>query len=141
MTNLTHTTRSIKVSEIDRKWHIVDAKNAVLGRVVSEITSLLQGKYKRSYVPYLDCGDNVVVINAADIAVTGNKGAQKEYSEYSGFPGGRKVRTFDELMKISPEKVIRKAVSGMLPKNKHRDERLGRLFIFDDANHPYADKV
>jgi len=129
------------VSEIDRKWHIIDAKNAVLGRAVSEITSLLQGKYKRSYVPYLDCGDNVVVINAANIAVTGNKGAQKEYNAYSGFPGGRKVRTFDELMKISPEKVIRNAVSGMLPKNKHRDERLGRLFIFDDAKHPYADKV
>lgn len=141
MTNVTHTTRSIKVSEIDRKWHLIDAQNAILGRTVSKITTLLQGKHKRTYVPYLDGGDNVVLINAAQIKVTGNKGSQKEYDSYSGYPGGRTVRTFDELMKISPEKVIRNAVSGMLPKNKHRDERLGRLFIFDDANHPYADKV
>lgn len=141
MTNITQTTRSIKGSEIERKWHVIDAKKAILGRMVSEITTLLQGKYKRAYVPYLDCGDNVVIINAAQVEITGNKRLQKEYDSYSGYPGGRKVRTFDELMKISPEKVIRNAVSGMLPKNKHRDQRLARLFVFNDEKHPHLDKV
>jgi len=140
MTKVTETTRSIKGAEIERKWHLIDAKNQILGRTVSKITELLQGKHKRTYVPYLDCGDNIVIINAAQIKVTGNKGSQKEYDSYSGYPGGRTVRTFDELMKISPEKVIRNAVSGMLPKNKHRDQRLARLFVFDDEKHPYADK-
>jgi len=141
MTKITETTRSIKGAEIQRKWHVIDAQNAILGRTVSKITTLLQGKHKRTYVPYLDGGDNVVLINAAQIKVTGNKGSQKEYDSYSGYPGGRTVRTFDELMKISPEKVIRSAVTGMLPKNKLRDQRLARLFVFDDAKHPYADKI
>jgi len=140
MTKITETTRSVKGSEIGRKWHMIDAKNAILGRMASEITAFLQGKHKRIYVPYLDCGDNVVVINASQVKVTGNKRSQKEYDAYSGYPGGRRVRIFEDLMKQSPEKVIRSAVSGMLPKNKHRDQRLARLFVFTDEKHTYKDK-
>ena len=140
MTHITHTTRSIKVSEIERKWHLVDIKDIVLGRAVSQIAKILQGKNKRDYVPYLDCGDYVVVINAAQVKVTGHKASQKEYDSFSGYPGGRRVRTYEELMKISPEKVIRSAVSGMLPKNKHRDQRLARFFVFDTETHTYHDK-
>lgn len=140
MTHITHSTRPVRKAEIKREWHLVDAKDKVLGRIVTEIATYLQGKHKRAYVPYLDCGDNVVVINAKHVTVTGNKAQDKEYDQYSGFPGGRKVRTYGELMKIKPEKVIRAAVSGMLPKNKLRDERLSRLFVFDEDKHPHADK-
>ena len=140
MTNITQTTRSIKASEIKRNWHIFDAKNMVLGRTATQIAKLLQGKHKRDYVPYLDCGDHVVVINAAAVQLTGSKSSQKQYDSYSGYPGGRSVKTYEELMKQSPEKVIRAAVSGMLTKNKHRDPRLARLFVFNDERHPYAHK-
>jgi len=141
MTHQTHSTRSVKAQEIQRDWHLIDVKGRILGREISRITELLQGKHKRSYVPYLDMGDNVVVINAARVEVTGKKESQKEYDRYSGYQGGRKVFTYAEMMKKDPEKVIRHAVAGMLPKNKHRDPRLARLFVFTGAEHPYGDKL
>lgn len=140
MANQTKTTRAVKAQEISRTWHLIDIGGKVLGREVPRITQLLQGKHKRTYVPYLDMGDCVVVINAQDVLLTGKKMSVKEYDSYSGYQGGRKVLTFAQLMARKPDEVVRRAVTGMLPKNKHRDPRLARLFIYAGSEHPYADK-
>lgn len=138
---VTTQTRSISEKEITRTWHLIDAQNQVLGRIAPEIASLLQGKGKRNFVPYLDMGDYVVVINARGVKTTGKKMLQKEYDRYSGYPGGRKTLTLKEMMEKKPTQVIQEAVSGMLPKNKHRDPRLARLYIYPEANHPYTHKL
>ena len=140
MPKLTEQTKSVKESEIQRDWHLVDVKGKVLGRVATQIATLLQGKHKVNYVPYLDVGDYVVVINAKHVKVTGKKAKQKVYTRYSGYPGGLKKETFEQLMQRNPAKVIEHAVSGMLPKNKHRKRRLRRLFVFEGEEHPYSDK-
>ncbi|MCA9372050.1 50S ribosomal protein L13 [Candidatus Woesebacteria bacterium] len=134
MTHVTTSTRPISEKEIDRSWHLVDAKGQTLGRIIPEITQKLQGKHKTSYVPYLDMGDNVVVINAAHVAVTGKKEDNKTYKYYSGYPGGLKEVSYKHMKQHKPEEIIRHAVSGMLPKNKHKDSRLARLFIYPDEN-------
>ena len=140
MVQLTHSTKSIKAKEIIRKWHLIDVKGKVLGRIASEAVKLLQGKHKWNYSTYLDSGDYVVVINAKDVVVTGKKAQTKIYTNYSGYPGGLKSVKYDALLKKNPKKVIQHAVSGMLPKNKLRDRRLARLHVFSDENHSYKDR-
>lgn len=140
MTTLYKSTTATKASQIQRSWHVIDAKGKVLGRVATEIASLLQGKNKTYYVPNLDCGDYVVVINAKDVVVTGKKNSKKLYDTYSGYPGGRKTISFNELIQKDPEKVFRFALRGMLPKNKLRDQRLSRLYVFAGEEHPFTDK-
>ena len=140
MKKLTKQTKPVKEKEIERGWHLIDVGGKVLGRVAPMIASLLQGKNKANYVPYLDMGDYVVVINASQVVVTGKKGETKIYTRYSGYPGGLKVLKYKDLLNDKPEFIIKHAVSGMLPKNKFRDRRLKRLFVFQDNNHPYQDK-
>jgi len=140
MVHLTHSTKPISDKEIKREWHLFNLKNKVLGRTVTEIVRVLQGKQKVSFATYLDQGDYVVVINAAKVTITGQKANTKEYTRYSGYSGGLKKTSYKELLNKNPEKIIRHAVSGMLPKNKHRDQRLGRLFVYNDETHPYKDK-
>jgi large subunit ribosomal protein L13 len=134
-------TRSTKENEIIRSWHLIDVKDKVLGRCAPEIVNLLQGKSKRNFVPYLDMGDNVIVINAQHIKTTGKKVRQKIYDRYSGYQGGRKTLTLNEMMIKDATKVLREAVSGMLPKNKHRDPRLARLHIYSSTEHPFSHKL
>jgi large subunit ribosomal protein L13 len=140
MTHLALQTIPTKKQEIIRNWHIVDAKDMVLGRVSSQICTLLQGKHKANYAPYVDCGDNVVVINAKQVRVTGSKLTSKIYDTYSGYPGGRKEITLKDLLAKSTDKVFRSALMGMLPKNKLRDVRIARLHIFDTDVHTFTDK-
>lgn len=140
MTNLTRITKPTKESQIKREWHLFDAKGKILGRLISKITQYLIGKHKTNYVPYLDMGDYVVVINAEKVKLTGKKEKTKIYTRYSGYPGGLKILTFEELKKKNPVLIIRHAVSGMLPKNKLRKKRLARLFVFAGEDHPYKDK-
>lgn len=140
MVHVRKTTRPISEKEISRGWHIVDVSKKHLGREIPEIAKFLQGKHKVSYVQNLDMGDYVVVINAKEVQLTGKKDSQKEYTYYSGYPGGLRSVTFKEMMKKNPKEVIRHAVSGMLPKNKMRDPRLARLYIFEGSEHPYGDK-
>ena len=122
-------TVATKAKQIDRQWHLVDAKGQILGRVATRIAVLLMGKSKAYFVRHLDCGDYVVVVNAKDVAVTGKKLTQKIYTTYSGYPGGRK-----------PEEVVRRGVCGMLPKNKLRDSMIKRLYIYSGEEHPHKDK-
>ena len=127
-----------KTSDVKREWHIVDAKDKVLGRLASEIAEKLIGKHKKEYTPHIDAGDYVVVINAAEIAVTGNKELQKKYYRHSGFPGGLKVRTLGELRETFPERIIEHAIKNMLPKNKLQSPRMTRLKVYPGANHPHT---
>jgi len=126
--------------EIKRDWHLVDVGGRVLGRAIPEIARLLQGKHKVNYVSYLDIGDYVVVINAKKVVVTGKKSKSKVYTYFSGYPGGLRSVVYSEMLKNKPEEIIRHAVSGMIPKNKHRDRRLARLYIFGDEKHTYEDR-
>lgn len=128
-------------SDIKRYWHLIDAKDKILGRLATDIAKLLMGKEKPYFVRHLDCGDYVVVTNAGKIKVTGKKETQKQYYRYSGYPGGLKVETLRELRQRRPQKIIYEAVKGMLPQNKLRDRMLTRLYIFTGSEHPYGDKV
>ncbi len=132
--------KSTSKNEIKREWHLIDAGEKILGRLTSEITSLLIGKNKPYFVNYLDCGDYVVVVNAAQIKTTGEKEKNKKYTRYSGYPGGLKTITLEKLRVEHPERIIEYAVRNMLPKNKLRDQRMARLKIFAGDQHPYQDK-
>ncbi len=138
MTTLTKVTKPVSATEIHREWHLVDMKGKVLGRELPRISTLLQGKHKVNYVPNIDSGDNVVVINAALLTMTGDKMDTKMYDHFSGYPGGLKKSKASDLLKNNPSRIVTNGVGGMLPKNKLRDKRLARLFVFADDKHPYA---
>lgn len=127
-----------KPAEVTRKWLLVDASEATLGRVATTVAKYLIGKHKPTYTAHIDAGDYVVVVNAANLVVTGNKMEDKKYYHHSGFPGGIKERTLKEQLARDPAKIIIDAVSGMLPKNKLLDDRLKRLKVFADGNHSHA---
>lgn len=129
-----------KLSDIRRDWHLIDVENKILGRISTDIAKLLMGKGKPYFVRNLDCGDYVVVVNAKNISVTGQKEEKKVYSRHSGFPGGFKSETLGQLRVRKPEEIIKHAVKGMLPQNKLRDRMLDRLKIFPGPEHTYADK-
>lgn len=133
-------TVSTKLSDIKRSWYLFDVKEKTLGRIASEIATVLMGKSKPYFVSNLDCGDYAVIINAAHVKVSGNKELQKKYSRHSGYPGGYREETLMELRKRNPTDIIRFAVLGMLPQNKLQDRMLTRLFIFAGEEHPYKDK-
>jgi len=126
--------------KVKREWHLIDAKDKILGRVSTKIAKLLIGKDKVEYVPYLDVWDHVVVTNAAEVGVTGKKEKQKIYYRHSGYPGGLRSETLGDLRERRPEEIIRRAVKGMLPKNKLQKLMLKRLHIFAGAEHPFEEK-
>jgi len=126
--------------KIKRGWHLIDAKGRILGRLASEIAVILQGKHKPGFLPYLDQGDWVVIINAREIKTTGNKGEQKIYYHYTGYPGGIRGKKLNEAFQDDPAWVLKTAVSGMLPKNKLQKPRLKRLEIFEEDKHPYQER-
>lgn len=134
-------TDSTKIKDIRRDWHIVDVEDKILGRIATSIAQLLMGKSKPYFVSYMDCGDYVVIVNAAKIAVTGKKSKQKIYMRFSGYPSGLKKKTYAQVLEEDPTRIIREAVSGMLPQNKLRDSMLKRLYVYTDENHPYKDKI
>ena len=125
--------KAAKASEIERNWHLLDAKGQILGRLSTRVATLLTGKEKPIWVPYLDLGDYVVVINAKEIAVTGKKETQKRYYRYSGYPSGLRSETLGQLRARRPEEIIRHAVVGMLPKNKLSDRMITRLYVFSGS--------
>lgn len=140
MAHLTHSTKPIKAKSIERQWHLIDAKKQIVGRLASKVAQLLIGKHKINYSTHLDMGDYVVVINARDMVVTGNKEEMKTYSSYSGYPGGLKTLTYAQLKEKKPSEILRRAVMGMLPKNKLRDRAIVRFYVYQDDAHPHGDK-
>jgi large subunit ribosomal protein L13 len=125
-------------NEVERKWHLIDAKGKVLGRLAVKIAEFLRGKNKVFYTNHIDCGDFVVVINASEIVITGKKIEQKTYFTYSGYPGGVKLTPYSVLMKKNPERALLAAVKGMLPKNKLADKQIKRLKVFKDDKHKHS---
>lgn len=130
-------TYSAKPTEVTRAWHLVDAAEAPLGRVATSIATLLTGKGKPQFTHHIDCGDFVVVINAQDLVVTGNKMADKRYYRHSGYPSGLTETTLAESMVKDPTAAVIKAVRGMLPVNKLRPARLVRLKVYSGSEHPH----
>jgi large subunit ribosomal protein L13 len=131
-------TYSPKPAEITHDWYIADAAGANLGRLATQVATYLLGKHKVRYSPHLDCGDNIVVINATKIAVTGNKLEDKKYYRHSGHPGGIKEATLADLLERNPALAIEHAVAGMLPKNRLLDDRMHRLKVYASSEHPHA---
>lgn len=133
-------TRPTKSKDITRAWHQVDVDGMILGRSATKIAALLMGKSKSYFAKNMDCGDYVVVTNAATVKVTGQKEKNKVYTRYSGYPGGLHSARLEEVRAKNPGELVRHAVSGMLPKNKLREQMLKRLFIFPGIENPYQDK-
>ena len=126
------------IDSIDRQWYLVDAENQTLGRLATEVASVLRGKNKASFTPHLDTGDFVVVVNADKIRVSGNKPQQKLYRRHSGRPGGMKVETFAHLQERLPERIVEKAIKGMLPHNALGRQMFRKLKVYKGAEHPHA---
>ena len=134
-------TYSVKASEIQRDWHLIDATDQVLGKLATQAAQLLMGKHKPMFSKHIDTGDNVVVINAAKVKVTGNKMKQKLYYRHSGYPGGLKSTNLEKLMETHPERVIEYAVKGMIPHNKLGAQMMKKLRVYAGAEHPHQSKV
>jgi large subunit ribosomal protein L13 len=130
-------TYSAKPTDVTRKWYIVDASEVTLGRLSTQVAVLLTGKSKPQFTKHIDCGDFVIVINADQLKVTGNKLETKKYYHHSGFPGGLRERTLKDQMELDSTKAIEHAIRGMLPVNKLRDDRLARLKIYAGAEHKH----
>ena len=123
--------------EVERKWYVVDAEGRTLGRLATEIATILRGKNKPQYTPHVDTGDFVVVVNAEKVVVTGNKLDQKRYYRHSGYPGGLRSRTLREQLDRRPTEVLRTAVKGMLPKNRLARQQINKLKIYAGPDHPH----
>ena len=131
-------TFSPKASDIERAWHVIDADGAVLGRLATEAATLLRGKHKPTWAPHVDTGDHVIVVNAARLRFPERKATGKLYYRHSGYPGGLRAETLEHLMARDPERVVRLAVRGMLPKNRLGRRQLKKLRVYAGPTHPHA---
>ena len=127
-----------KASEITRKWYVVDADGLVLGRLATEVARVLRGKHKPIFAPHIDTGDHVIVVNADKVVLTANKAEQKLVYRHSGYPGGLKTQTFADAQAAKPEEAVRRAVRGMLPKNRLGRQMLTKLKVYAGPNHPHS---
>lgn len=123
--------------EVERKWHVVDAQGANLGRLATEVAMVLRGKRKAQYTPHVDTGDFVVIVNADKVRVTGRKSEQKMYRRHTGYPGGLKEMTFEEMQDRKPEEIIKKAVKGMVPRTRLGRQQLKKLKVYAGPEHPH----
>ena len=128
-------TISIRKEDVQKKWFLVDASEQTLGRMCSKIAKILRGKHKASFTPHVDCGDNVVVINASKINLTGNKWSDKKYISYTGYPGGQRIKTAQQVFDKNPSIIIEKAIKGMLPKNKLGAVIFKNLKVYNKEQH------
>ena len=135
MDTLSYKTISANKETAKKEWVVVDATDQVVGRLCSKVAKLLRGKYKPSFTPNVDCGDNVIIVNADKVQLTGNKWNDRVYVRYTGFPGGQREFTPADLMAKGADKLVRKVVKGMLPKNRLGARQIAHLYIFDGAEH------
>ena len=131
-------TYSPKSGEIERQWHVIDASDVVLGRLASQVATLLRGKHKPTFAPHVDMGDFVVVINAEKVALSGAKLTQKKDYRHSGYPGGLPATSYGDLLEKNPRRAIEKAVAGMLPHNKLSNQLITKLKVYSGPEHPHA---
>ena len=138
MKALSKVTRSIKPAEVEKKWHLIDAEGLVLGRLAAEVAQIIRGKHKPMFTPHMDTGDNVIVINASKVRVTGRKAEQKRYFHHTGYMGHERFTPFATMIAKHPDRVIEKAVYGMLPKTALGRQVLRlKLRVYADADHPH----
>lgn len=137
MDTLSYKTQSAKKETMSHAWLVIDAEGQPLGRLASKVASVLRGKHKTSYTPHVDCGDYVIVLNAEKVHLTGNKMTQKIHYTHSGYPGGQKERTPEQILAKYPTRLIEIAVKGMLPKNKLGSAMYKKLFVYEGAEHPH----
>ena len=130
-------TFSTTPKDIEREWFVIDAEGQVLGRLATQVASILRGKEKPYFVPYLDTGDHVIILNADQIRVTGNKMEQKVYTRYTGWPGGLRTATLKDRMEKEPDKVVRGAIKGMLPRGPLGRQMLTKLHVYAGSDHPH----
>ena len=135
MDTLSYKTISANKSTVDKQWLLVDAEGQTLGRLASKVAKLLRGKHKPNFTPHVDCGDNVIVINAEKINLSGNKWEDKEYLRYTGYPGGQRSTSAKELLSRQPERIIEKSVKGMLPKNRLGADLFRNLKVYAGSEH------
>jgi len=135
MDTLSYKTVSANKETVNKEWVLIDAKDEVLGRMASVAAKFLRGKYKPNFTPHVDCGDNVVIINAEKIILTGDKLTKKEYIRHTGYPGGQRRRTPEELLAIKPTGVVEKAIKGMLPKNRLGSALFRNLYVYAGPEH------
>jgi large subunit ribosomal protein L13 len=138
MNTLSYKTVSANSKTVTKEWVVIDANAEILGRLSSRIAFILRGKHKANFTPHVDCGDNVIVINADKVRFTGNKFEEKEYVSYTGYPGGQKFISPKDLMAKHPTRVVEKAIRGMLPKNKLGNKVFKNLHVYAGAEHPHA---
>ena len=131
-------TYSPKPGDVTRAWHVIDAEDVVLGRLATEVATLLRGKHKPTFAPHVDTGDFVIIVNAEKVALTGNKRDQKFAYRHSGYPGGLRKRSFGELLDTRPERLLEKVVKGMLPKNKLGRAQAKKLKVYAGPQHPHG---
>jgi len=137
MDTISYKTISANKETVHKEWLLVDAENEVLGRLASKVASLIRGKYKTNFTPHVDCGDNVIIINAEKVKLTGNKLTDKVYVRHTGYPGGQRFATPKELLAKNPTAIIEKAVKGMLPKNKLANQLINNLYVYTGTEHPH----
>ncbi|MAG97351.1 MAG: 50S ribosomal protein L13 [Rhodospirillaceae bacterium] len=131
-------TYSMKTAEVDKKWLLVDAEDVVLGRLASVVATRLRGKHKPGYTPHIDCGDHIIVINAEKVRMTGQKRAQRTYYRHTGYPGGIKSRTADQILSGKhPERVVYKAIERMIPRSRMGRQQMRNLKVYAGAEHPH----
>ena len=138
MDSRSYKTISLNAGTVQKEWYVIDATNEVLGRLASQVAKILRGKNKPGYTPHVDCGDYVIVINAAKVKLTGNKMTDKVYTRYTGYPGGQRFATPADFLARRPEFVIEHAVKGMLPKTRLGEAVLKNLKVYAGAEHPHA---
>jgi large subunit ribosomal protein L13 len=134
---LSYKTVSANDATVTKEWVVIDATDQVLGRLSSVAAKILRGKYKAEFTPHVDTGDNVIVINAEKIKLTGNKMSDKEYVRHSGYPGGQKIQTAEDILKKKPTKLVEHAIQGMLPKNRLGRKIFKNLFVYEGNEHPH----
>lgn len=137
MDTLSYKTVSANKATVSKEWVVIDATNVVLGRLASRAAMLLRGKYKTSYTPHVDCGDNVIIVNAAKIRMTGKKLTDKVYVRHTGYPGGQRFATPADLLKRKPNAVVEQAIRGMLPKNRLGSQLFRNLYVYEGSEHPH----
>ncbi|MCK5135646.1 MAG: 50S ribosomal protein L13 [Bacteroidales bacterium] len=137
MNTLSYKTVSANKETVQKEWFVVDAKDEILGRLASKVAFILRGKHKPSFTPHVDCGDNVIVINAEKIRLTGKKMTQKQYIRHTGYPGGQRTQTPEDLLSKKPEAVVEKAVKGMLPKSRLGSAIFRNLYVFVGETHTH----
>jgi len=135
---LSYKTISANKATVNKEWVVVDATDQVLGRLGSKVAKLLRGKYKPNFTPHVDCGDNVIIINADKVRLTGNKWTERIYLHHTGYPGGQRETTPAKMLEKDPLRLYRKVIGGMLPKNRLGHALLGNLYVYRGSEHPHA---